>query len=127
MQVMVCKSQIGWRSNATKIVLFATDDEFHLAGDGKLAGIVEPNDESCHLDGAYVGYKRFDYPSINQIDSVSRENGINIIFAVTRSVNATYQLLSKEIELSSVETLQSDAKNLESLIVGQYDKITSQH
>jgi hypothetical protein len=31
-------------------LLFSTDSEFHYAGDGKLGGIVEPNDGKCHLD-----------------------------------------------------------------------------
>lgn len=29
--------------------MLATDDGFHMAGDGKLAGILEPNDQHCHM------------------------------------------------------------------------------
>lgn len=30
--------------------MLTTDAGFHMAGDGKLAGILEPNDEHCHMD-----------------------------------------------------------------------------
>ena len=122
----MCDSQIGWRANATKIVLFATDGGFHLAGDGKLAGIVEPNDETCHLNaaGSYTGYERYDYPSVNQINMVSQGNRINVIFAVTRSLLPIYTELSNQTELSSVAELSTE--NLAKLIYDQYKKITSQ-
>lgn len=30
--------------------MFSTDAGFHFAGDGKLGGIVLPNDGQCHLE-----------------------------------------------------------------------------
>ena len=30
--------------------MFSTDANFHIAGDGRLGGIVEPNDGLCYLD-----------------------------------------------------------------------------
>ena len=50
MQVMVCGERIGWRENSRKIIIVATDRDFHTAMDGKLAGILEPNDGQCHLN-----------------------------------------------------------------------------
>ena len=50
MQVMVCGKRIGWRNNARKIIILATDRDFHYAMDGKLAGILTPNDGACHLN-----------------------------------------------------------------------------
>jgi hypothetical protein len=38
MQVMVCKKEIGWREQARKIIILATDRDFHYALDGKLVG-----------------------------------------------------------------------------------------
>lgn len=35
MQVMVCP-HIGWRPQATRLIIFSTDDGFHIAGDGKV-------------------------------------------------------------------------------------------
>lgn len=40
---------IGWRNSSTRLIVLTTDAGFHMAGDGKLAGILEPNDEQCHL------------------------------------------------------------------------------
>ena len=40
---------IGWR-NVTRLLVFATDDGFHFAGDGKLGAILTPNDGQCHLE-----------------------------------------------------------------------------
>lgn len=33
-QVVECAEQIGWRDDARRVVLLATDVEFHIAGDG---------------------------------------------------------------------------------------------
>ena len=43
-QVIACKNEISWSYPSRKIILFATDSLFHYAGDGKLGGIVAPND-----------------------------------------------------------------------------------
>lgn len=40
---------IGWR-NVTRLLVYATDDGFHFAGDGRLGGILTPNDGQCHLE-----------------------------------------------------------------------------
>jgi integrin beta 1 len=47
---MACVERIGWRRASRKIILIATDRDFHYAMDGKLVGILEPNDGNCHLD-----------------------------------------------------------------------------
>ena len=49
-QVMVCDEQIGWRKDVRRVVIFTTDQSFHIAMDGKLGGIVKPNDGRCHLN-----------------------------------------------------------------------------
>lgn len=43
------QNEIGWR-NVTRLLVFSTDAGFHFAGDGKLGGIVLPNDGKCHLE-----------------------------------------------------------------------------
>lgn len=45
----ISQDQIGWR-NVTRLLVFSTDAGFHFAGDGKLGGIVLPNDGKCHLE-----------------------------------------------------------------------------
>ena len=32
-----------------KLIVYSSDANFHVAGDGKLGGILEPNDMKCHL------------------------------------------------------------------------------
>ncbi|EGW04269.1 Integrin beta-8 [Cricetulus griseus] len=55
LQAAVCESHIGWRKEAKRLLLVMTDQTSHLALDSKLAGIVVPNDGSCHLkNNVYV-------------------------------------------------------------------------
>lgn len=44
------QDKIGWRKSSTRLIVLTTDAGFHMAGDGKLAGILEPNDEQCYMD-----------------------------------------------------------------------------
>jgi protocadherin alpha len=37
LQAVVCKNEIGWRDNARRLLLVATDNGFHEAGDGKVS------------------------------------------------------------------------------------------
>lgn len=54
-----CQEEIGWR-NVTRLLVFATDDGFHFAGDGKLGAILTPNDGRCHLeDNMYKSSNEF--------------------------------------------------------------------
>lgn len=53
--ISVHTSEIGWRPQSDKIIVVATDEEFHYAGDGKLGGIIIPNDGQCHVEnGRYI-------------------------------------------------------------------------
>ena len=47
---MVCEEDIGWRDQSRKVIIYTTDQSFHIAMDGKLGGIVTPNDGKCHLN-----------------------------------------------------------------------------
>ncbi|KAI1278806.1 Integrin beta-PS [Halotydeus destructor] len=84
MQVLMCVDEIGWKPQHRRIILFATDSIFHYAGDGKLGGIVKPNDGQCHLDknGYYSETLKQDYPSLEQINRAITQQDVNIIFAV---------------------------------------------
>lgn len=46
-----CLSQdkIGWRAGASHLLVFTTDAKTHVALDGRLAGIVRPNDGQCYV------------------------------------------------------------------------------
>lgn len=131
MQAIVCKNEIGWREKSRKMLVFSTDSGFHYAGDGKLGGIVKPNDGECHLDrsGLYTESTTQDYPSISQINHKVKEHHVNVIFAVTANqVNIYRQLAEGQnplIEGSTAGKLENDSSNIVDLIQDEYMKITS--
>lgn len=43
------QDKIGWRPGASHLLVFTTDAKTHVALDGRLAGIVRPNDGQCHV------------------------------------------------------------------------------
>lgn len=127
MQAIVCRNNIGWREKARRLLVFSTDAGFHYAGDGKLGGIIRPNDGLCHLDntGLYTHSSLQDYPSISQINLAVKKNAINIIWAVTDEQISIYKRLSKHVEGSFAGILANDSSNVVELIREQYDKISS--
>ncbi|XP_052802257.1 integrin beta-PS-like isoform X4 [Mya arenaria] len=127
MQAVQCKENIGWRNVSRKLLLFSTDAGFHFAGDGKLGGIVKPNDGDCHLDpaGRYSEAENQDYPSVSQISTKIRENSVNVIFAVTEDQLPVYNKLSQYIEGSEATKLAADSSNIVTVIKNNYQRITS--
>jgi len=127
MQAIVCGDHIGWRQHSRRLLLFSTDSSFHYAGDGKLGGIVKPNDGYCHLDktGRYTESETLDYPSVSQINAKVKEHAVNLIFAVTEGQSDTYNELIKLVEGSTTGILKNDSSNIVELIKAEYQKITS--
>eukprot|EP00079_Xenopus_tropicalis_P036299 XP_017950070.1 PREDICTED: integrin beta-1 isoform X1 [Xenopus tropicalis] len=126
MQVAVCGEQIGWR-NVTRLLVFSTDAGFHFAGDGKLGGIVLPNDGKCHLHGnMYTMSHYYDYPSIAHLVQKLSENNIQTIFAVTEDFQPVYQELKNLIPKSAVGTLSSNSSNVIQLIIDSYNSLSSE-
>ncbi|XP_044606645.2 integrin beta-2-like isoform X2 [Equus asinus] len=125
MQVAACPEEIGWR-NVTRLLVFATDDGFHFAGDGKLGAILTPNDGRCHLeDNVYKRSNEFDYPSVGQLAHKLAESNIQPIFAVTERMVKTYEKLTEIIPKSAVGTLSEDSSNVVQLIKAAYEKLSS--
>merc|ERR1719435_369364 len=127
MQAIVCKNEIGWRDKSRRLLVFSTDAGFHYAGDGKLGGIVTPNDGLCHMDGkgVYTHSTMQDYPSVSQINHKVKENSVNLIFAVTDEQLNIYNLLAQAVEGSSAGRLSNDSSNVVELVQAQYEAITS--
>jgi len=127
MQAIVCKDIIGWRDKARRLLVFSTDAGFHYAGDGKLGGIVTPNDGYCHMDekGVYTHSSLQDYPSVSQINHKVKENSVNLIFAVTEEQLNVYNLLSGSVQGSTYGQLSADSSNVVQLVKAQYQAITS--
>ncbi|XP_032421708.1 integrin beta-1-like [Xiphophorus hellerii] len=126
MQVAVCQDQIGWR-NVTRLLVFSTDAGFHFAGDGKLGGIVLPNDGKCHLENnMYTMSHYYDYPSIAHLVQKLSEHNIQTIFAVTEEFQSVYKELKNLIPKSAVGTLSADSNNVMKLIIDAYNSLSSE-
>uniref|UniRef100_H2YJT9 Integrin beta n=1 Tax=Ciona savignyi TaxID=51511 RepID=H2YJT9_CIOSA len=115
MQAIVCKESINWRKDATHLLVYSTDASFHYAGDGKLGGIVLPNDGRCYLNskGHYYNANYMDYPSIGHLVRKITSHSIQPIFAVTSNVIQTYTNLQKMIPKSVVGELSGDSSNIQ--------------
>lgn len=127
MQAVVCKDKIGWRPDASHLLVYTTDAKTHLALDGRIAGIVQPNDGECHLDESNVYNETtvLDYPSLGLMNDKMSKNNINLIFAVTSYVMPLYKEYSKLIPGTTVGTLSDDSGNVIQLIEEAYAKIRS--
>ncbi|KAI3356614.1 hypothetical protein L3Q82_017821, partial [Scortum barcoo] len=126
MQAAVCGDKIGWRNSSTRLIVLTTDAGFHMAGDGKLAGILEPNDEQCHIENnLYTKSSEMDYPSVGQLAMQLEKNNIQPIFAVTENVQSVYKQLSAMIPKSEVGVLSSDSTNVVELIETAYNSLSS--
>lgn len=122
MQAIVCTKEIGWRERARHLLVISTDALYHLAGDGKLGGIVVPHDGKCYMENhTYTHGLVFDYPSIGHINAKAIEHNINIIFAVVQNMEWSYSLLKERIKNSATGTLSKDSSNVIDLITGIYD------
>ncbi|KAJ3607410.1 hypothetical protein NHX12_024461 [Muraenolepis orangiensis] len=99
----------------------------HMALDGRMAGIVRPNDGRCHLNARnmYSMSTTMDYPSLALINDKMSENNINLVFAVTQSVVSLYQNYSELIPGTTVGMLSKDSSNVIQLILQAYAKIRS--
>ncbi|XP_023696185.1 integrin beta-1 isoform X1 [Paramormyrops kingsleyae] len=126
MQVAVCGDRIGWR-NVTRLLVFSTDAGFHFAGDGKLGGIVLPNDGRCHLENdMYTMSHYYDYPSIAHLVQKLSDNNIQTIFAVTEEFQPVYKELKNLIPKSAVGTLSANSSNVINLIIDAYNSLSSE-
>ncbi|XP_063706360.1 integrin beta-PS-like [Culicoides brevitarsis] len=126
MQAIVCHEEIGWRKQARRLIVFSTDADSHIAGDGKLGGIVMPNSGECKMQNHFHTHALIeDYPSVAHINAKVRENAINLIFAITRDAKSHYDEMVKYIEGSYVSRLEDSSSNVVQLIEEQYKKISS--
>ncbi|KAJ8883843.1 hypothetical protein PR048_015698 [Dryococelus australis] len=125
MQAMVCHHELKWRQNAHRLLVVPTDTDFHIAGDGKFAGLVEVNDGYCHLndDGEYTHSLVFDYPSISQMKKTSKENNINVILVTPKESAEKYRVLEEMIDEVSVVSY-TESHNLASNITDNFKKMS---
>ncbi|XP_078079883.1 integrin beta-3-like isoform X2 [Mustelus asterias] len=128
LQSAVCSDNIGWRQEATHMLVFVSDANSHFALDGRLAGITRPNDGQCHmgLDNEYNASTILDYPSLAMLSEKLTENNIFLFFAVTDPVTGIYKNYSEMIPGSTVATVSEDSSNVRKLVVDAYRKIRSE-
>ena len=130
LQATVC-DEVNWQKGRFKIMIYSSDNGFHVAGDGLVGGLFTPNDMSCHMKEVtrgkpfeYSMAKEMDYPSIGQIDHVLREKGISVVFAVTEPVQTMYSNLADILPQAVVGKLTEDSSNIVELIVDEYQKLS---
>ncbi|XP_077129448.1 integrin beta-5 isoform X2 [Ranitomeya variabilis] len=127
LQAAVCKEEVGWRTEASHLLVITTDDVPHVALDGKLAGLVQPHDGQCHLNMAseYSAAALLDYPSLALLGEKLSENNIHLIFAVTKAHYLLYKNFTALIPGTTVEILDPNSQNILQLIVNAYNNIRS--
>ena len=135
LQAVVCQDLVGWREKSRKILLVMTDDIIHTAGDGRLAGIVKPNDGQCHTeyDPSYdkivnTAAIMQDYPSIEQVREVLQNDDIVPVFAVASPSTNLFNLYNRNVGPllgGFTATLAADSSNLVNVLEEAYLKVVS--
>ncbi|XP_059584923.1 integrin beta-8 isoform X2 [Alligator mississippiensis] len=127
LQAAVCQSHIGWRKEAKRLLLVMTDQTSHLALDSKLGGIVIPNDGNCHLkDNIYIKATSMEHPSLGQLSEKLIDNNINVIFAVQGHQFDWYKDLLPLLPGTVAKQIESQAANLNDLVIEAYRKLISE-
>ena len=128
LQAVVCDDLIEWRETSIKILLVMTDDVLHTAGNGRLAGIVKPNDGQCHTQYDPILEKTLytesftqDYTSIEQVRQALEDANIVPVFAVasdssSSSILCFYNNTISMLLDSSTVLLSSNSGNLEDVL-----------
>ncbi|XP_053982497.1 integrin beta-nu [Hylaeus volcanicus] len=127
-QAIACEKEVGWRKQARKIILVATNGLLHFAGEGKLGGAVSRQDLKCHLDEQkrYSLATKYDYPSLEEVWRLLQRKKVNLIFAVTEDRRPEYELMAALLEeKAEVATLTSNSSNILEIIENSYYKLIS--
>ncbi|XP_026471005.1 integrin beta-nu-like [Ctenocephalides felis] len=126
-QAIVCKGNVGWRENSTKIVIYASNGLMHIAGEGLLGGAVRKNDcASCYLDKGTYHKVDTDYPSLACVHRALIKDKVFVIFAVTAHIYDTYLMPHKLMpQHTSVALLKNDSSNILDLVEDGYKKAIS--
>ncbi|KAM4027943.1 integrin beta-8 [Anomaloglossus baeobatrachus] len=129
LQAAVCHKEIGWRKEAKRLIILMTDQTSHLALDSKLAGIVSPNDGSCHLkDNVYTRASDMEYPSLGLLGEKLAENHIYGLFAVRGSAFSWYKDLLPLLPGTVAKKLDDTTSNtnIKNVVVEAYQALLSE-
>ena len=109
-----------------------TDATFHLSGDGNLAGLWKPYEQSCKLQqtGASQTYDALnnDYPSLSVLNYELQKEEIFLIFGLTSTIKNSYKPMIDSKDLYAwIGTMGSGRGNavgqLKDLLVEMYREI----
>ncbi len=117
MQVALRTAEVGWSSDALKVVVLATDAVPHYSGDNPVA----PNDGDDVTDGPGDDGTGEDYPTLDQVKDALLKGGIVPIFAVSdygTSVTEAYQDIVDFFGFGTVVDLSSDSSDIIDAIEG---------
>ncbi|TDK47461.1 M10 family metallopeptidase C-terminal domain-containing protein [Antarcticimicrobium luteum] len=118
MQVALRTAEVGWSSDALKVVVLATDAVPHMAGD---FSTVPSNDGDNVTDGPGDDGTGEDYPSLDQVKDALLKGGIIPIFAVSdfgTTVTEAYQDIVDFFGFGTVVDLSSDSSDIIDAIEG---------
>ena len=118
MQTALRTAEVGWSSDALKVVVLATDAVPHMAGD--FVG-VPSNDGDDVTDGPGDDGTGEDYPTLDQVKDALLKGGIIPIFAVSdfgTSVTEAYQDIVDFFGFGTVVDLSSDSSDIIGAIEG---------
>ena len=99
-----------------------TDSEYHYALDGRLAGIVKPNNLQCSLErGRYVNSGDQDYPSILQFLTLLLEQNVLPVVITDGDYRDLYEELFRIIGIENTAViLTTDLSDLLSTVENIY-------
>ncbi|MBS0126730.1 Ig-like domain-containing protein [Thetidibacter halocola] len=100
-------AELGYRADATRVVMLSTDSTYHVAGD--FASVVANNLDAI-LDGTPPGTGE-DYPTIDGLRAALVAANIFPVFSVTPEMRITYEDLVAQLGFGAVVTLTSDSAN----------------
>ncbi|TDE36676.1 hypothetical protein [Antarcticimicrobium sediminis] len=123
MQVALRTAEVGWSSEATKVVVLATDAVPHYAGDNPVA----PNNGDDVTDGPSNDGTAEDYPTLDQVKDALLLGGIVPVFAVSdfgTSVTEAYQDIVDYFGFGTVVALSSDSSDIIDAIEGGISEAT---
>ncbi|XP_056375705.1 integrin beta-8 [Hyla sarda] len=127
LQAAVCHKEIGWRKEAKRLIILLTDQTSHLPLDSKLAGIVSPNDGSCHLkDNVYTRASDMEHPSLGLLGEKLAGNHVYGVFAVRGNAFSWYKDLLPLLPGTVAKELDATASNIKNLVVEAYQALLSE-
>ncbi|CAN2389826.1 extracellular matrix protein binding [Pristimantis euphronides] len=127
LQAAVCHKEIGWRKEAKRLIILMTDQTSHLALDSKLAGIVVPNDGSCHLkDNVYTRASDMEHPSLGFLGEKLADNHVYGLFAVRGDAFNWYKGLLPLLPGTDAKKLDATTSNIKDVVVEAYQALLSE-